>query len=160
VNDDELPQLILEYCDDHFSDLTDALKSREASLDKTKTFDPTQPEHTMLLLADLAHLFRSVTKTELEDLCGYFGCKLKTHEVEQHLFVLRKLNLIHSFEYGGTPWYTSDREFMEYSGADGSGINVPRTGVRISKELQAADSKRGKAFRSYLRTNISGGITV
>jgi len=160
LNDEEPPHLMLAYLNDHFSDLAEALKHREASLDKTQIFDPKQPKHIMLLLSDLAHLFRAVTKTELENLCGHFGCEFTAHQIDQYLFVLRKLSLIQYFEYGGTPWYTSDRDFMEYVGSNDKSIDATRMGVRISRYLAGADSKKAKAFRSHQRTSISSRVKV
>jgi hypothetical protein len=148
------PHRLLPAC----ADLASSVEAFCRQLNRSDALNGTKLAHKMLLVADLANIFRILTFQEVREIFKQLSMELEAGELRKYLFVLEKLGLITRFSYSHQQWYVCERSFIDYA---------YRPPARYTERLrwrekhrrsyaERGDDKRVNAYIAY--TKAQGGL--
>lgn len=119
-------------------------------------FKKTDIGHQMLLIADLVSLCGAVRLTEIFEILGGLGIKVKRKVVEQYLSLLQNMHFLARRHEGSDDYFVqidSTLKFLNYSVVGGRPFDRVRLQSDIRKTLsfKPNDKKRQEAFNAVKR---------
>lgn len=142
---------VYNFSEDMAADIDDAL----SIISSTKRFDPKDPGHAMLLMADLADLFLAVKISEYQEYFSRFGHNIETSEIKRYIFLLQKLGMVSHHPYGHERYYCNavNSKHMKYSFKE-SGLHFDRMRLKaeVSEYYSEHDKRRNAMIKSRGKT--------
>lgn len=134
----------------------------QANLKKEEKFDNANPGHIILLVADFVKLGSAVKLGEIENFLRGARLESEISNLDRHLFLLERLELIDKTHYGHKTYYVgkeNPKEFVRYS-VSGKQKTADRMRLRsdLAQILKPLDADRVRAREVYAKkAGISHG---